>query len=65
MAELIVTFHNFANTPESTFWAHWWMVKKFQPVCREVAVDGILVCTKHSTPSATGPYDNNEAVFTS
>jgi len=25
--------------------------------CREVAVDGILVCTKHSTPSATGPYD--------
>jgi len=25
--------------------------------CKEVAVDGILVCTKHSTPSTTGPYD--------
>jgi len=33
------------------------MVKKFQPICREVAVDGILVYKKHSTPSATGPYD--------
>jgi hypothetical protein len=40
------------------------MVKKFQPVCREVAVDGILVYTKQSTPSATGSYDNSETILT-
>jgi hypothetical protein len=65
MVELIVTFVILqTHLTRSTFQAHWWMVEKFQPVCREVAVDGMLVCTKHSTPSATGPYDNSKTILT-